>query len=53
MNELRLAVTMLVFRLAPTDRQNPGLPVIKITQEDSSIKFAVKASVPIEGTLRD
>lgn len=28
-----------------------GLPVFEITQEDSSIRFAVKASVPIEGTF--
>jgi polyisoprenoid-binding protein YceI len=28
-----------------------GVPVFKITQEDSSIRFAVKASVPIEGTF--
>ena len=28
-----------------------GLPVFVITQEDSSIRFAVKASVPIQGTF--
>jgi polyisoprenoid-binding protein YceI len=28
-----------------------GVPVIKFTKEDSSIKFNVKASVPIEGTF--
>jgi len=28
-----------------------GVPVIKITKEDSSIKFNVKASVAIEGTF--
>jgi polyisoprenoid-binding protein YceI len=28
-----------------------GVPVIKITKEDSSIKFSVKASVAIEGTF--
>ena len=51
MNKLTLAVTMLVLLLAPTGAQNPGVPVIKITQEDSSIKFAVKASVSIDGTF--
>ena len=51
MNKLTLAVTMLVLLSAPTGAQNPGVPVIKITQEDSSIKFAVKAFVSIDGTF--
>jgi hypothetical protein len=36
-----------------TQPQAPaGVPVIKITKEDSSIKFHVKASVAIDGTIR-
>jgi hypothetical protein len=35
-----------------TQPQAPaGVPVIKITKEDSSIKFHVKASVAIDGTF--
>jgi polyisoprenoid-binding protein YceI len=30
---------------------SPGIPVIKITKEDSSIKFHVKSSVAIDGTF--
>ena len=30
---------------------SPGIPVIKITKEDSSIRFHVKASVAIDGTF--
>jgi len=51
MNKLTLALTMLVLPLAPADAQNPGVPVVKITREDSSMKLAVKASVPIEGAF--
>jgi len=35
-----------------TQAQAPaGLPIIKITKEDSSIRFNVKASVAIDGTF--
>ena len=52
MNQLRLAVVVLILVAAPTCAQNQeGVPVIKIFQEGSSIKFAVKASVPIEGNF--
>jgi polyisoprenoid-binding protein YceI len=36
---------------APQEQAPAGVPVIKITKEDSSIKFNVKASVPIAGTF--
>ena len=38
--------------VTPTRAQDRGgVPVVKITQEGSSVKFAVKASVPIEGVF--
>ena len=45
---------LLASALSPIMTQaqtSAGLPVIKITKEDSSIKFNVKASVAIEGTF--
>jgi polyisoprenoid-binding protein YceI len=45
---------LLASALSPlmTQAQTPaGVPVIKITKEDSSIKFHVKASVAIDGTF--
>ena len=42
--------TILFLPLAQTQAPAEG-PVVKITQEDSSIKFGVKASVSIEGTF--
>jgi polyisoprenoid-binding protein YceI len=52
---MRLAILcLLASALASTMTQaqtSAGLPVIKITKEDSSIKFNVKASVAIEGTF--
>jgi polyisoprenoid-binding protein YceI len=52
MNKLRRAVTILILLVTPTCAQDRGgVPVIKITQEGSSVKFAVKASVPIEGVF--
>jgi polyisoprenoid-binding protein YceI len=52
---MRLAILcLLASALSPTMTQaqtSAGLPVIKITKEDSSIKFNVKASVAIEGTF--
>ena len=52
MNKLTPGLAVLILLVAPTCAQNPeGVPVIKITQEGSSIRFAVKASVPIEGNF--
>jgi hypothetical protein len=52
---MRLAILcLLACGLSPsmTQPQAPaGIPVIKITKEDSSIKFHVKASVAIDGTF--
>jgi len=51
---MRLAILCLLASALPTMTQaqtSAGLPVIKITKEDSSIKFNVKASVAIEGTF--
>jgi len=52
---MRLAILcLLVSGLSPSMTQepaSPGIPVIKITKEDSSIKFHVKASVAIDGTF--
>jgi len=52
MNRLMCAVTILILLVTPTRAQDRGgVPVVKITQEGSSVKFAVKASVPIEGVF--
>ena len=52
MIKLTGAVTILILLVTPTRAQDRGgVPVIKITQEGSSIKFAVKGSVPIEGVF--
>jgi polyisoprenoid-binding protein YceI len=52
---MRLAILcLLASGLSPsiTQAQAPaGVPIIKITKEDSSIKFNVKASVAIDGTF--
>jgi len=52
---MRLAILcLLVSGLSPSMTQepaSPGIPVIKITKEDSSIKFHLKASVAIDGTI--
>jgi polyisoprenoid-binding protein YceI len=52
---MRVAIVcLLAFALSPSMTQaqaSAGVPVIKITKEDSSIKFNVKASVAIEGTF--
>jgi len=48
---MRLAVLCLVaFAVLPSPSRAQA-PVFKITQEDSSIKFFVKASVALEGTF--
>jgi polyisoprenoid-binding protein YceI len=47
-----LVCTGLLFLSNGTRSQtSTGVPVLKIVKEDSSIKFAVKASVSIEGTF--
>jgi hypothetical protein len=57
LRRMRLAILcLLASSLSPSmaPEQAPagsGVPVIKITKEDSSIKFHVKASVPIDGTF--
>ena len=52
MNMLTRAAAILFLLVTPTGAQDSGgVPVIKIAQEGSSIKFAVKASVPIEGVF--
>ena len=44
--------TILLFLSNGTRWQtSTGVPVLKIVKEDSSIKFAVKASASIEGTF--
>src|SRR5467141_3010141 len=50
---MRLALLcLLVSGLSLSQAQAPAeIPVIKITKEDSSIKFHVKASVAIDGTF--
>jgi len=63
-NSLRAAVAVLALRLTilclltsglspsmPQAQAPAGVPIIKITKEDSSIKFHVKASVAIDGTF--
>jgi polyisoprenoid-binding protein YceI len=54
MNAFHKAVvlTSLLFLAKGVEAQTPGnVPVIQITKEGSSIRFAVKASVSIEGTF--
>ena len=49
---LAVVVTLLGLALTPVSAQAPsGVPVFKITHEDSSIKFHVNASVAIDGTF--
>ena len=54
MNAFHKAVvwTSLLFLAKGVGAQTPGnVPVIQITKEGSSVRFAVKASVSIEGTF--
>ena len=44
-------LSILGLTLLPSLLQAQAVPVFKINHEDSAIKFAVKASVPIEGTF--
>jgi len=52
---MRLTILgLLAIALSPSvthAQASAGVPVIKITKEDSSIKFNVKASVALEGTF--
>lgn len=48
-----LSVLTVVFCSSPTLAQAPAdIPVFKITPLDSTIKFGVQASVPIQGTFK-
>lgn len=48
-----LGILAFVFLAFPTSAQAPAdIPVIKITPVDSTIKFGVQASVPIQGTFK-
>jgi hypothetical protein len=46
-----LAVSVAAMGLAASPTPGQGVPVFKINHADSSIKFNVKASVPIAGTF--
>src|SRR5450755_4804119 len=49
---MRLPIlAILALPLLPAVAQTQGVPVFKITPVSSTIKFGVKASVPIEGTF--
>jgi len=48
---MRLAVLCLVVSAVLSPPSRAQAPVFKITHEDSSIKFSVKASVALEGTF--
>ena len=51
-DKVLLCTSLLCFTGSVSAPQTPAdVPVIKITTEDSSIRFAVKASVAIEGTF--
>jgi polyisoprenoid-binding protein YceI len=49
---MRLAVLCLVASAVLSPPSRAQVPVFKIVQEDSSIKFSVKASVALEGTFQ-
>jgi polyisoprenoid-binding protein YceI len=42
---------LVVFPLVSQAQTPEGIPVVKIVHDESSIKFGVKASVPIEGVF--
>ena len=46
-----VALFIAALGLAASAAQAPGVPVFAVTQEGSSIKFNVKASVAIDGTF--
>jgi polyisoprenoid-binding protein YceI len=50
-SSMRLAVLCLLASLVLASASAAQVPVIKFTTEDSSVKFAVKASVAINGTF--
>jgi polyisoprenoid-binding protein YceI len=45
------AFALVVFPLVSQTQTGEGVPVVKIVHDESSVKFAVKASVPIEGVF--
>ncbi len=48
---MRLAILCLVASALLPQLSQAQVPVFEVTQQDSSIKFNVKASVPIDGTF--
>lgn len=44
-------LVVLLFSLRAPAQSSVGAPIAKITPEGSTIRFSVKASVPIEGTF--
>jgi polyisoprenoid-binding protein YceI len=42
---------LVAFPLVSQAQTPEGIPVVKIVHDESSIKFGVKASVPIEGVF--
>jgi polyisoprenoid-binding protein YceI len=52
----RIAILgLFIFGIFPSPSRaqtTEGVPVLKISQEDSSVKFSVKASVALEGTFQ-
>ena len=51
LTSMRLAILILLASAVFPSVSRAQVPVLKITTEDSSIKFAVKASVAINGTF--
>src|SRR5277367_6556375 len=45
------AFALVAFPLVSQAQTAEGVPVVKIVHDESSVKFAVKASVPIEGVF--
>src|SRR5215469_4145014 len=48
---MRTAILSLVASLLLSVPGRTQVPVVKITTADSTVKFSVKASVPIDGTF--
>ena len=46
-----LCVVILLFSSVTPAQSSNGVPVFKVTPEDSTIRFSVKASVSIDGTF--
>ena len=50
-SKILVCLGLLFLSNGTRSQTSTGVPVLKIVKEDSSIKFAVKASVSIEGTF--